>query len=192
MTRAGRLALLLLLSYWTWRLLTHPFPQIVVDGTILHTVDLMFHEAGHLIFGPLGVFMTTLGGTLMQCLVPIICAVAFYRTNRDLFAVAVMGWWLGENLQDVGMYIDDARRLQLMLLGGGTGAEIEGHDWERLLTMMNILHLDHAIGHTVQIIGAVLMLACLAYAYFDVVRGTDRGPGAGPEPLSGPRNMKRR
>ena len=166
MIRAGRFALLLLLTYWTWRLLTHPFQQEIVDGSFLHVVDLMFHEAGHVIFSPFGVFMTTLGGSLMQCLVPIICAVAFFRTNRDMFAVAIMGWWLGENLQDVAMYINDARDLQLQLLGGGTGAEVEGHDWERLLTTMNALHLDHTIGHVVQIAGAVLMVGGLGYGFF--------------------------
>jgi hypothetical protein len=179
MIRAGRVALLLLLAYWTFRLLTHPFQQDVVDGSFLHVVDLLFHEAGHMIFSPFGEFMTTLGGSLMQCLVPIICAVAFYRTNRDLFAVAVMGWWLGENLQDVAMYIDDARSLQLMLLGGGTGAEIEGHDWEHLLTMMNVLHLDHRIGHAVQVVGALLMLAGVGYGFFVAV---------GPTPTTGWRN----
>jgi len=174
MTRAGRLALLLLLTYWTWRLLTHAFEQPVVDGLFMHTVDLMFHEAGHKIFAPFGEFMRVFGGTLMQCLVPIICAVAFFR-NRDLFAVAMMGWWLGENLQDVGMYIDDARSLRLMLLGGGTGAEIEGHDWEHLLTMMNAMHLDHAIGHTVQIIGAILMIAGLGYGFFALAAAPSTG-----------------
>jgi hypothetical protein len=165
MIRAGRLTLLLLLAYWTWRLLTHAFQQEVVGGSFLHVVDLMFHEAGHIIFSPFGEFMTVLGGSLMQCLVPVICAVAFFRTNRDLFAVAVMGLWLGENLQDVAMYIDDARTLSLTLLGGRTGAEVEGHDWEHLLTMMNILHLDHRIGHIVQVVGAVLMIGCLVYGF---------------------------
>ncbi len=166
MIRAGRLALLLLLAFWTFRLLTHPMQQDVVGGSFLHVVDLMFHEAGHVIFSPFGEFMTTLGGSLMQCLVPIVCAVAFYRANRDVFAVAVMGWWLGENLQDVAMYIDDSRTLQLQLLGGGTGAEVEGHDWEKLLTMMNALHLDHRIGHVVQILGALLMMVGVGYGFF--------------------------
>jgi hypothetical protein len=177
MIRAGRLALLLLLTYWTWRLLANPFNQEVVGGSFLHVVDPMFHEAGHMIFAPFGLFMMTLGGSLMQCLVPIICAVAFFRTNRDVFAVAVMGWWLGENLQDVAMYINDSRDLQLQLLGGGTGAEIEGHDWERLLTMMNILHLDHRIGHSVQVIGAAAMIGALACAIFLALRG-DSSPAA--------------
>ncbi len=172
MTRGARLALLLLLAWWTARLLAHPFDQQVVGGSFLHVVDLIFHEAGHWIFSPFGEFMTVFGGTLMQCLVPIICAVAFFRTNRDLFAVAVMGWWLGENLQDVGMYINDARTLQLTLLGGYTGAEVEGHDWEHLLTMMHALHLDHRIGHLVQAAGAVLMIGGLGAATFVALRGT--------------------
>ncbi len=172
MTRGARLALLLLLAWWTARLLAHPFDQQVVGGSFLHVVDLIFHEAGHWIFSPFGEFMTVFGGTLMQCLVPIICAVAFFRTNRDLFAVAVMGWWLGENLQDVGMYINDARALQLTLLGGYTGAEVEGHDWEHLLTMMHALHLDHRIGHLVQAAGAVLMIGGLGAATFVALRGT--------------------
>lgn len=181
MIRAARIALLLLLTYWTWRLLAHPMQQEVVGGSFLHIVDLMFHEAGHMIFSPFGEFMTVLGGSLMQCLVPIICAVAFFRTNRDVFAVAVMGWWLGENLQDVAMYIDDARTLQLTLLGGATGAEVEGHDWEHLLTMMNALHLDHRIGHIVQVAGALLMVGALGYGF---------AVAAGDAPITGWRKTK--
>jgi hypothetical protein len=179
MSRAAKAALLVLLAWWTWRLLTHPFQQDVVGGIFMHRVDLMFHEAGHLLWSPFGEFMTVFGGTLNQCLVPIVCAIAFYRGSRDLFAVSVMGWWLGENLQDVGMYINDARDLQLQLLGGGTGAEIEGHDWEHLLTMMHAITLDHRIGHVVQTAGAVLMIAGLGAAIFLLARPQDRGQAGG-------------
>ena len=44
-----------------------------------------------------------------------------------------MGWWAGENMMDVAIYINDARALQLTLIGGQTGAEVEGHDWEHIL-----------------------------------------------------------
>lgn len=37
---------------------------------------------------------------------------------------------MGQSLTDVAPYINDARALQLVLLGGRTGAEVEGHDWE--------------------------------------------------------------
>ena len=53
--------------------------------------------------------MTTLGGSLMQVLVPLVCAGAFLTTHWNPFAAAVMGWWAGENLMDVAIYINDAR-----------------------------------------------------------------------------------
>jgi hypothetical protein len=44
------------------------------------------------------------------------------------FGAAVAIWWAGENLIDVAPYINDARELKLVLLGGKTGAEVEGHE----------------------------------------------------------------
>jgi hypothetical protein len=158
MIRAGRIALLLLLAYWTWLFLAYPMREDVIGASVLHLPDLIFHEAGHFLFSPFGTFMMTLGGSLTQVLVPIVCGVAFLTTSRDVFGAAVMGWWTGENLLDVAIYINDARALQLTLLGGGTGAEVEGHDWERLLTMTNALHRDHQIAGIVQSAGGVLMV----------------------------------
>ena len=139
---------------------------------VLHLINLPFHEAGHILFSPFGEFMTTLGGSLMQVLVPIVCAVAFLTTSRNPFGAAVMGWWAGENLLDVAIYINDARALQLTLIGGQTGAEVEGHDWEHILAMTNSLHLDHRIAMAVQFVGALLMTASLVWAAVIAVRGT--------------------
>jgi hypothetical protein len=74
-----------------------------------------------------------------------------------------MCWWAGENLLDVAMYANDARSLQLVLLGGRTGAEVEGHDWERILQIMGLLHRDHDIARAMQFAGAVLMIGALAW-----------------------------
>jgi hypothetical protein len=136
----------------------------VIGASVLHQPDLIFHEAGHILFSPFGDFMSTLGGSLTQVLIPIVCAVAFLTTHRDLFGASVMAWWTGQNLLDVAIYINDARALQLTLVGGHTGAEVEGHDWERILTMTNALHLDHRIAMAVQIAGALLMAASLVWA----------------------------
>jgi hypothetical protein len=38
--------------------------------------------------------------------------------------------------------------LQLVLLGGQTGAEVEGHDWERILLLTGALHRDHQLAGT--------------------------------------------
>ncbi len=164
MVRAGRIAFLLLLVYWTWRFLAYPMREDVIGASFLHLINLPFHEAGHVLFSPFGDFMMTLGGSLTQVLVPIICGIAFLTTSPNRFGAAVMGWWAGENLMDVAVYINDARALQLTLIGGHTGAEVEGHDWERILTLANSLHLDHRIANIAQFIGAILMIACIVGA----------------------------
>jgi len=163
MIRAGRLVLLLLLSWWTVEFLARPMRQDVVGSSFLHLISIPFHEAGHLIFAPFGDLMPSLGGSLMQVLVPVVCGVAFLTTSPNPFGAAVMAWWAGENLIDVAMYIDDARSLSLVLLGGQTGAEVEGHDWEHILQRLGLLHRDHQIAWTAHVAGAVIMIAAIVY-----------------------------
>ena len=74
-----------------------------------------------------------------------------------------MCWWTGENLLDVAIYINDARSLTLILIGGNTGAEVEGHDWERVLQLTNLMVHDHQIAWTMHAIGAVMMVAALVW-----------------------------
>jgi len=162
--RIGRIALLLVLTWWTWRFLTLPFRQDIIGSSFLHTVSIPFHEAGHVLFSPFGDLMTSLGGSLMQVLVPIACAIAFLTTSPNPFGALVMGWWAGENLLDVAVYADDARSLQLVLLGGQTGAEVEGHDWEHILTVLGALHRDHQIAWALQIVGGLVMITMLGWA----------------------------
>jgi len=159
-TNIGRAMLLALLAWWTWRFVPHPLDAGRIIGSFLHLVNLPFHEAGHIIFSPLGEFMTILGGSLMQVLVPIICAVAFARRD-DWFGVAVAVWWAGENLVDLGPYIADARALRIPLIGGQTGAEVTGHDWEALLDRLGWLRFDHTLGLGAHLAGSTLMVVSL-------------------------------
>jgi hypothetical protein len=161
MTRIGRLILLLLMTWWTARFLLWPMRQNVIGASFLHVISIPFHEAGHVLFSPFGDLMTSLGGSLMQILVPAICWIAFTTTSPDPFAAAVMCWWTGENLLDVAMYINDARSLQLVLLGGHTGAEVEGHDWEHILQLLGALYRDHQLAWTAHFIGAAMMIAAI-------------------------------
>jgi hypothetical protein len=128
--------------------------------TFLHLPDLVFHEAGHVLFSPFGRFMTVLGGSLTQLLVPIICAVAFLR-QQNAVGTAVCVWWVGQNLIDLAPYIADARALRLPLLGGGTGAEVEGHDWEYLLATLGWLQHDVALGRAAQAAGVLAMVGAI-------------------------------
>jgi hypothetical protein len=159
----GRAALLLGLSIWTVSLLRTPLPAL--GNSFLHLINLVFHEAGHVVFAPFGAFMMSLGGSLLQVIVPLACACAFLFQQDDRFGASVCVWWAGESLLDLAPYIDDARSLQSMLLGG-PAAEVEGHDWEAILMALGWLHLDHAIAKGAWYLGAAAMVGALVYSFF--------------------------
>ncbi len=160
-TVAGRLGLLGLLASWSWPLLVGSMGTVL--ETFLHGVDLIFHEAGHLLFMPLGRFGSALGGSLMQLLAPLIAGLALARRG-DQFGVGVTGWWAGQNLVDLAPYIADARALQLVLLGGRTGREVEGHDWEYLLGALGWLEYDQVLRQAAHRLGLAAMAIALGWA----------------------------
>ena len=163
MVRIARALLLLLLARWTWLFLVWPMRQDVIGSSFLHLVSLPFHEAGHILFSPFGALLTALGGSLLQILVPVACWIAFSTTSPDLWGRVVACWWTGQNLLDVALYVNDARALRLVLLGGRTGAEVEGHDWEFILGRLGLLTHDHRIAWALHLAGAVLMLGALVW-----------------------------
>ena len=162
MTRWARAALVLGLAIWTLQFARTPLSDDAMDS-FLHLPDLVFHEAGHILFSPLGQFMTVLGGSLLQFLIPVVAVVAFVR-QEDTFSASICAWWAGQNLVDLAPYIADARSLSLVLLGGRTGAEVEGHDWEFILTQLNVTHLDRQIGYASYAFGLAIMVAALVNA----------------------------
>ena len=103
-----------------------------------------------------------------------IAAVAFLRQDPpETFGAAVCTWWAGQNLVDLAPYIADSRSLQLVLLGGKTGAEVEGHDWEFILTQLGLMHLDQTIGRWTHALGILIMLGSLAYAARTVLKKSE-------------------
>jgi hypothetical protein len=162
-TLIGRGVLLLLLLLWTWSLGTASIQSNKVGESFLHVINLVFHEAGHILFIPFGGFMTSLGGSLTQVLIPLALTGVFLTKHRDPFGAAATWWWTGENLLDLAPYINDARDLQLVLLGGRTGAEVEGHDWERILMSLGWLHLDHTLARLAHMAGVLIMLSALVW-----------------------------
>lgn len=173
--RVGRFVLLVVLARWTFIFLVWPMREDVAGASFLHVIDLVFHEAGHIVFSPFGELMTALGGTLLQVIVPVACGIAFVTTSPNRFGAAVMAWWAGQNLIDISYYINDARSLSIMLLGGHTGAEVEGHDWEKILGLTGLLMRDHQIAWTSHVLGAAIMLGALAYGVY---------VAASPDPVS--------
>jgi hypothetical protein len=155
---------------WTWSLARASIESNAVGASFLHLINLPFHEAGHVIFMFFGRFLMTLGGSLMQLLVPAALTLVFLTRHRDPFGAAVTFWWFGENLLDLAPYINDARALELVLLGGRTGKEVEGHDWERILWDLGLLAHDHTIARLAHFIGGVIMLLACAWAATLVIR----------------------
>jgi hypothetical protein len=166
----GRAALWVFLAWYGWFYIalsvSRSQTKVSVVDYILGMANLVFHEAGHVILMPFGSFLSTLGGSLFQVLVPLVCLVAFLR-RRDAFAAAVMLWWAGQNLIDVAPYINDARAQRLVLLGGVTGRDVPGyHDWNNLLTRLDMLAWDQALATLVDAAGTLLIVAALVWAAY--------------------------
>lgn len=158
-------ASLLLMLAWGIALL---FSGLDSDGAgkdLLHLVNLPFHEAGHVLTRPLGQFLSTLGGTLGQLAIPLVCLGVMLLKNRDPFGASVCLWWLGENFIDIAPYINDARAGEMPLLGGNFGhsSPYGFHDWEYLLTETGLLHHDHRLALLSHGAGAVLMLFAVVW-----------------------------
>lgn len=112
------------------------------DYNVIDTADLIIHEAGHFFFMFFGKFIYTLGGTLMQIILPSIITWYFisnyYRTGIQFSLL-----WLGQNFINISVYAADAQARKLPLLGGSKVY----HDWHYLLGELNILQYDYAVGY---------------------------------------------
>ncbi len=160
----GRALILLVLFYWGLKIIFSSIESNYSGESFLHLINLPFHEAGHILFRLFGRFMTALGGSLMQLLVPLICLLTFIFRTRDTFGASVSLWWLGENLIDLAPYINDARDLKLVLLGGVTGKDVDDyHDWEFILRKLGLLEYDHFLARTSHVLGALLMICAFSW-----------------------------
>ncbi len=124
---------------------------------LLDGVNLVFHEAGHPIFGLFGSeTLGFLGGTLMQVMVPVLVGGAFWR-KRQTVGTAVAALWAGENGLNIARYMADARSQLLPLVGGGE------HDWATLFGQWGCLSRDTAIAGAVRAAGWLVMLGAWAW-----------------------------
>jgi len=130
----------------------------------IHGIDLVFHEAGHVIFGFFGEFLAVLGGSLMQVLIPVIATAAFVRT-RQWASAAVTLFWTGQAFSDVAIYAAAGRARALPLLAEGLI-----HDWHYLLGRLGLLQSAESIGRAIFALGALTMIASLVLLGLDTLR----------------------
>ena len=126
----------------------------------LDNVNLIIHEAGHVIFSPFGTFIYILGGSLFQILVPIIFAFYFYL-RQQYFSASLVLFWVGQNFINVSVYASDAIAMQLPLLGGDSS----GHDWNNLLTMSGLLKYTNTIGTSIFAVGIFIIICAICFSF---------------------------
>ena len=162
----GRVFIFLVLFIWGWKFILTPMKTNYAGSSFLHLVNLPFHEAGHIFFQIFGRWMASLGGTLGQLMIPCVCLLVLLIKTRDPFGASVALWWLGESFMDIAPYINDARRGELMLLGGVTGKEADYgyHDWEFILGEVGLLRFDHLLARLAEGTGILLMLTSFVWA----------------------------
>lgn len=129
------------------------------DGWVplLDSANLVFHEAGHPIFGILGETFGLYGGTLGQLVFPLAAIVTFWRQEQTL-GLALAWVWLFENFLNIARYMADARAQELPLVGGGE------HDWRHIFSRWDVLAQDTSIAGFMQFIAWIGLLAVWGWA----------------------------
>lgn len=120
----------------------YPFPLNVVH-LVMDNFLLITHEAGHTFFSIFGIrFITILGGSLFQILLPVVIVVFFWINHKQI-GLQLSLCMLGYSWFDVAGYAADGGARQLPLIGG---LSKESHDWYNLLYTLNWIDHDMLIG----------------------------------------------
>lgn len=162
---AGRAVALLVMAVLGWKLAARGL-TMESSGLLsfIRLVDLVFHEAGHVIFGFFGSFIAALGGSLNQVLIPALCVFHFLRQKQAAAASAAV-FWMGENIIGVAIYVADGRDMKLPLLAEGLT-----HDWNYLLSELSLRDAAEPLGRLVFVAGVLTLLAAMALLAWDLVR----------------------
>jgi hypothetical protein len=131
------------------------------------------HEAGHTFAFFLPRFLHILAGSALQVILPAVCAVTFLRQGQPAsFAVAL--FWTGESITDVAIYMADAKKQALPLLGG----EGVTHDWNYLLAQLYLLGAADFLGRLTWLLGVGLILTAIAILANETRRAWHRADNA--------------
>lgn len=142
---------------------------------VLNGVDLVFHEAGHLLFPRFGETLHVMGGSLVQVLLPAVLAALFFWRGEGVSSGAVL-LTPSPRLGNVSVYVADAQEQALPLITG----DPDTHDWWQLLSSWDALPMWTALGRAIWFAGALVALLAVWVAY----RGARFGAQALPPPPS--------
>jgi hypothetical protein len=152
-------------AYFLW-CAYDPYQWHLIDG-----VNLLIHEAGHIVFRPFGEFMMIAGGSLFQVIMPGLF-VGYFWYHRKFYSAALVLFWVGESILNVSVYAGDSLALRLDLIGG----EDTLHDWNYLLSTLGLLPATEKIGGAIRALGTVVIIFAGVGAFWYAER-KDRGEG---------------
>ncbi len=134
----------------------------------IDNVNLIIHEAGHVVFLPFGYFLTVLGGTLMQLIIPLLFIIYFvYKDNQ--YSASLLLYWLGINLFNISVYAGDALKMQLPLLTG----DKDGHDWNQMLFVLGWFKHVQLISGIIWGLGVLIILLAFAWGIYSLKKESE-------------------
>jgi hypothetical protein len=159
----------------TWQIIGRGLDFNAASGALrfIHGIDLVIHEAGHTFAFLLPRFLYILAGSGLQIILPAVCAVTFLRQGQPA-SLAVTLFWMGESITDVAIYMADAKKQALPLLGG----EGVTHDWNYLLAQLHLLGAADFLGRLTWLLGVGVIVAAIAILANETRRAWQRPPSS--------------
>ncbi|MGD8779864.1 MAG: hypothetical protein PVH88_12995 [Ignavibacteria bacterium] len=151
---------------WVPSLILLPVVVLVImnQGKFIPLLDhfnLLIHEGGHGIFSIFPKFLYTLGGTLMQIILPLVF-VYYFVSNQKKLGAQISLIWMGQNLLNISVYAGDALERKLPLLGGNKVY----HDWTYLLREIDMLQNAKEVGYFFFGLGIIIFVISLLIPLF--------------------------
>lgn len=157
-----RVPIIIYFLYLLHRNLGDPFFAMHRGSNLFSFINFGIHELGHFLFMPLGEFWAIAGGSIFQCVFPLLWIAGFIQI-RYYFASTLCLAWLGLNFFDVATYAADARSRTLPLASLGSDYDT-AHDWYQLLSRTGRLEQDQLIAGWLRVAGTASMLLGCALA----------------------------
>lgn len=157
----GQWLLIVIALYFSYQLIITSNSWIFLDN-----VNLLIHEAGHLIFMSFGEFISILSGSLFQILFPFSFLI-YFLNRKEYFSSFFILFWVADNIINVSVYMKDAQIMQLPLLGGNNVI----HDWNWLFISMGVLKQTQLIASIFNSLGVIcLIISILGMIYFTALK----------------------
>jgi hypothetical protein len=144
-----RVGLVVMCVYAAWLVFFYRYHW--VDG-----INLLVHEAGHIVFSLFGDTVGVPAGPALQLAVPLFVTFQLWRRGESVPA-AVSALWSAESLMYTAEYMADANRLALPLIGD------HPHDWRLLLDRAGALESAEEIGLALHVLASIAAIGAVSW-----------------------------